>query len=146
MRGDDADGAAGARQAVELFHGADDIIHVLDDVKREHTVEGVIGERIGSAVQVAKNVGAAHRVPVDTDRTRLLVHTAADVQNSQFSRIAVFRHSSSTSTANPAWSRVMTSGGQSRIEFSPAPKTSSPRVNASSSTRLRISGARSRVC
>jgi hypothetical protein len=82
MRSDDTDSAAGARQAVELFHGADDIIHVLDDMKREDTVEAVVGEWVGSAVEVAEDVGAARRVAVNTNRARLLVPTAADVQNS----------------------------------------------------------------
>src|SRR4029077_16817192 len=98
-----------------------------------------VGERIGGAVEVAKDVGAAHRIPVNTDRARLVVHAADDVYNSQCARIAVFRHSSSTSTAKPAWSRVMTSGGQSRIEFSPAPRTSRPRAKATLSTRCRTS-------
>src|SRR6266436_4843170 len=121
MRGLDAHRAAGARQAVEFLHGRDHVVHVLDHMDRQHAVEAVIAERIRGAVAV------------DADGAGPLVDAAADIQRFYTSWIAIFRHSSSTSTAKAAWSRVITSGGHSRIEFSPAPSTSRPRSNASSS-------------
>src|SRR5713101_4220661 len=102
VRGFDAHGAAGACQPVKFFHRPDDVIHVLNDMNREHTIETVIGEGIRGEVEIAEDVGAAGGIAVDADRAGLLVNPAAYVQNSQFSRIAIFRHSSSTSTANPA--------------------------------------------
>src|SRR5690349_16721197 len=109
MRGLDAHRAAHARQAVELLHGANHVLHVLDNVNRQHAVEAVIAERIRGAVEVAQHVGAARGIAVDADGTGPLVDPAADIQRSYASRIAIFRHSSSTSTAKAAWSRVITS-------------------------------------
>src|SRR5712691_8208054 len=106
VRGLDAHRAAGARQAVELLHGSDYVVHMLDHMDRKHAVEAVIAEWIRGAIQIAQHVGAARRVAVDADGAGPLIDAAADVQRSQISWIAIFRHSSSTSTAKAAWSRV----------------------------------------
>src|SRR5439155_21128291 len=102
VRGLDAHRTAWARQAVELLHGADHVVHMLDHMDRKHAVEAVIAERIRGAVEIAQNVGAAGGIAVDADGARPLVDAAADVQRSYTSWIAIFRHSSSTSTAKAA--------------------------------------------
>src|SRR5208282_4594135 len=110
-------------EEVKLLHGSDHVVNVLDDVNRRHPVETVIAEGIRCAVEIAQDVGPARWIAVDADRARLFVDAAADVERSYVSWIVIFRHSSSTSTAKAAWSRVITSGGHSRMEFSPAPST-----------------------
>jgi hypothetical protein len=82
----DAHRAARPHQAVELFHGADDVRHVFDHVDGQQPVEGVIRKRIGKVVQIAKHVGAAGGIPIDTDGSGLLMNPAADVQDSRFGR------------------------------------------------------------
>jgi hypothetical protein len=81
VRGFDSHRAAGSRQAVEFFHGADDVIHVLDDMNREDPIEAVVGKWIRGSVEIAKDVGAAGGIAVDADHAWLLVNPAADVQN-----------------------------------------------------------------
>src|SRR5277367_4520798 len=110
---------------MEFLHGGDHVGHVLDHVDGAQLVERVIAERIGKAIEVDKNVGAGARVAIDSDRTRVLVDSAADVEGQ--ARPMFSRHSSSVSMAKSAWSRVRTSGGQRRMLLGPAPRTSRPR-------------------
>src|SRR5579872_244875 len=57
----------------------------------------------------------------------------------------VLRQSSMVRRAKSAWSRLMTSGGQSRTTFGPAPSIRRPRSKAIDTRRSRSSGARSFV-
>src|SRR5690348_6075088 len=109
VRGFDADGAARADQAMEFLHGADDIVHMLDDVNGGEAVEGAVGERIGEAIEVDENVGAAGGIPVDSNGTGLLMNPAADVEDSHPCCVASRRHCSNVWIAKSHWSRVMTS-------------------------------------
>ena len=60
-------------------------------------VEGTVGERIGEAVEIGQDVGAAGGIAVDSDGAGLLVNPAADVEHPHRFAIACFRHSSSVS-------------------------------------------------
>ncbi len=83
VRGLEAHGAAGAHQAVELLHGADHVVHVLDDVDGGEAVEGAVGEGVGETVEVGEHVGAAGGIAVDADGAGLFVDPAADVEDPQ---------------------------------------------------------------
>src|SRR6266404_3989877 len=98
----DAHATTRTNQAVEFLHDGDHIVEMFDHMNRDYAIEAVIREGIGSAIEVANDVSAACGVVIDADSTRLLANAAADVQNPQLSRRVVFRHSSSTSTANSA--------------------------------------------
>src|SRR5579863_3927794 len=74
--------AALAHQAMKLFHGADDVRYMLDDVNGLQRVKGTVAKRVGKAVELTQNIGPAGRVAIDADRARLLVDPAADVENS----------------------------------------------------------------
>src|SRR6185369_14837648 len=140
-----AHGAARPHQAVELLHGAYDIVHVLDHVDRGQAVERAVGKRVGEAVEVHQYVGAAGGIAVDADGAGLLVNPAADIERPHASAITCFKHASRVSSAKSHWSRVITSGGQSRTELSPAPSSRRPRSKASVTIRSRQSGAFSMV-
>ena len=75
-------GAAGTHQAVKLLHGADHVVHVLDDVDGGEPVEGAIGERVGEMVEVRQHIGTAGGIAIDSDGTGLLVDPAADIEDS----------------------------------------------------------------
>jgi hypothetical protein len=92
VRGLDPDAAAGAHQAVKFLHGPDHIGEVLDDVNGTQLVEGAVGERVGSVVEVAENVGAAVRIPVDADGTRVLIDAAADIKHFQLIHLDIILH------------------------------------------------------
>ena len=94
--GNDDDAAAGTNQAVKLLHRAKHVIDVLDDVNRTERVERTVGERVGKTVQLAEDVGAAPRVPVDADGTRLLVDAAADVEYAHGPTVVVSGHGSTS--------------------------------------------------
>src|SRR5256885_402280 len=98
----DAHAAARTYQAVEFLHGGDHIVKMFDHMNCDHAIEAVIGEWIGVVIEVANDVSTACGVVIDADSARLLANAAADVQNPQLSRRVIFRHSSSTSTANSA--------------------------------------------
>jgi len=89
------DRAAGPNQTVELLHGRDDVVQVLDDVDGGKAVEAGIGEGVRTVVEIDERVGTAVGIAVDADCSRLLVETAADVKDSQRRRRAGGEHSSS---------------------------------------------------
>src|SRR5206468_1880331 len=130
MRRLDAHRPALAHQAMELLHGANHVVDMLDYVNRRQPIERAVGERVRKAIEVGQNVGEARGIPVEPDRPGLLVNPAADVEDSHSRVVAAVRHSSRVSRAKSHWSRVTTSGGQRRIVLSPAPSTSTPRSNA----------------
>src|SRR5579862_997021 len=111
VRCDQEEAAAGSAQAMKLFHGADDVGDVLDDVDRAECVEGVVAERVRKTVEVAQHVGATARIAIDADGAGILVDAAAhvegrpDASGGGFARriySTSFRHSSSVSTAKSA--------------------------------------------
>jgi len=67
-------------------------------VDRGQSIKRTIGERIRESVEIGQDVGAAGGIPVQPDRSGLLVNPAADVQDPQL--LAVLRHSSRVSSAN----------------------------------------------
>src|SRR5947209_7837754 len=81
MRSNDEDSASLRGYAVELFHGAHHVGDVLDDMHGANGGKGGAPERIGETVQIADDVGAGGRIPIDADRTGIFIDTAADVQN-----------------------------------------------------------------
>jgi len=81
MRRDDHEPAAGREQAVKLFHGADDVRQVLDDVNGADLSKRVFAEREREMVEIGENVGPGVRVAIDTDGSRIFVDPAADVED-----------------------------------------------------------------
>ena len=98
--------AAGAQQPVKLFHCAHHVCYVLDNMHRANFIEAAVAKRIRKAIEIADYVRRRVRVPVNPDRTRILVYTAADVKDARFPDVAPAvsecRHSSSVSTAKSA--------------------------------------------
>src|SRR4051794_28576997 len=83
MRRLEADGAAGAHEAMELFHGADHVVHMFNDVDGGEAIEGTVGEGVRKPVELDEHVGAAGGIPVYSNGTGLLVNPAADVESHQ---------------------------------------------------------------
>jgi hypothetical protein len=52
---------------------------MFDHVDSQQAVEGIAGERVWQAVEIAQDVGSAGGIPVDPDGPGLLVNPAADV-------------------------------------------------------------------
>ena len=73
------DSAPGSNQPVKLLHGADYVVYVLDHMDRGQPVERTVGERVGKAIEVGQDVGAAVGIPVEPNGSGLLVNPAADV-------------------------------------------------------------------
>ena len=162
MRRHDHGPPARRKQPVKLFHRTDYVRHVLDDMNSPNLAECAIAKRKRIVVQVGYHICARVRIAVEANRARIFIDPAADVEDRKlvgsvgqtiaFCRLPLLsysrtaKHCSSVSMAKSAWSRLITSGGHSRILFAPAPKTSNPRSNAIFSSRSRISGARSFVC
>jgi hypothetical protein len=84
---------------------------MFDRVDGQQAVEGVIPKGVRQAVEIAENVGAAGRIPVDPDGSGLLVNPAADVQYSWSSRFARVGHSSRVSDVGPRWPLVTAGAG-----------------------------------
>ncbi len=62
-------------------------VHVFDHVDGGEAVEGTVGERVGKAVEIDQDVGAAGGIAVDSDGTGLLMNPAADVEGLHASAI-----------------------------------------------------------
>jgi len=86
--GFDADAASGADQAVEFFHGADDVCEVFYDVDGAEVIEGAVGEGVREMVEVAEDVGGAGGIEVDADCAGEFADSAADVEGSQGFRVS----------------------------------------------------------
>src|SRR5215471_10316179 len=87
MGGYDADGPVGPHEPVELLHGADYVLKVLDHMDRGQPVERAAGERIGKPVKVGQNIGAASGIPVNSNGAGLLAYPAADVESPHLPQI-----------------------------------------------------------
>jgi hypothetical protein len=83
MRGFDAHASARLHQTVELFHGANDVGEMFDDVDGAQAVKGAVGERVGEVVKFADHVGGTGGVEVDAEGARVLANAAADVESSR---------------------------------------------------------------
>lgn len=110
VRGDDENPAARSKQPVELFHSADDVTHVLNDVNGANFGERGIFEGKRKAVEVGDDIGVRVAVTIDPDCAGVLIDSAADVEDGQAGsgsvagshpEIAV-RHSSSVEIAKSA--------------------------------------------
>jgi len=66
---------------VKLFHGADHILDVLNDMDGPDLCERAVAKRVREAVEVGEDVGAAGRIAVDADGARELVDAAPYVEN-----------------------------------------------------------------
>ena len=73
VRGDDDDFAAGLGEPVELFHGADDIGGVLEEVDSPDLPKCVIAEGERDVIEIGNDVGARMWIAVDTKRAGVLV-------------------------------------------------------------------------
>src|SRR5258708_7908365 len=63
VRGFDPDDAARAHQAMELLHGANHVVHMLDYVNGRQPVERTIGKRVRESIQIGQHVRAAGGIP-----------------------------------------------------------------------------------
>src|SRR5579872_4025577 len=66
--------------AMKFLHGGDHVRDMLDDMDGAHARERIVAKRIRKAVEIADDVGAAARIPVDADGAGIFVDAAADVQ------------------------------------------------------------------
>jgi hypothetical protein len=66
---------------MELFHGADHIRYVFDDVRGSDLAEGAVAEREWEMIQVRDYVGPCMPVPIQAYGAGVLVEAAADVEN-----------------------------------------------------------------
>src|SRR5208283_671417 len=69
------------QDAMEFFHGADDVGKMLDHVYGAYGIERVIAEGIREMVQLAEHVGLGARIAVDPDGSWELVDAAAHVEH-----------------------------------------------------------------
>ena len=81
MRGHDDGAAAGCEQAVELFHGADHVRDVFDQVYGANLNEGAVAKREWKVIEVGDDVGARVEIAIYSDRAGIFVYAAADVQD-----------------------------------------------------------------
>ena len=81
MRRNDDCAPARRKQPVELLHGPDHVRYVLNDMNRPQFPESAIAERERELVQIGYDIGARVPVAIDTNRTRILVNSAADIQD-----------------------------------------------------------------
>jgi len=72
--------SAGFGDAVDLFHRADDVVHVLDHVLAVHEVELFGGQRPRRAVQIVNDVGLGFRGKVEADRSGDLHVATAQIE------------------------------------------------------------------
>ena len=86
VRGNDNHSASVCQQAVELFHGADDVADVFDDVHGADFAKAGVGEGKRKLVEIGDDVGAGFRIPVESDGAGIFVDAAANVQYRQLPR------------------------------------------------------------
>ena len=101
VRSRDKNFPAIAQQPVKLLYGANDIGNMLDDMNRVHLIECSVNERIRKLVEIAENIRPCAGNPIDPNRARILIQTAADVENAR-SLTNADRHLSSVSTVGRA--------------------------------------------
>ena len=89
VRSKNDDATAASEQAVKLFHGANDIADMLNDVHGPHFAKGAVREWEGELIQVGDDVCSGVQIPINADRTRILVIAAADIQNTHGSSVAM---------------------------------------------------------
>ena len=78
---DNEDPAGRPNDAMELLHRADHVREMLDDVNGPKRLEGIIAERIRESIEVADDIGARARIPIDSDSAGVFVDAAADVES-----------------------------------------------------------------
>lgn len=94
---------AGAQKPVKLFHRADHVCNVFDDVYGTYVVEGSVAKRVRKVVEVAEHIRSSSGDAVDPDRARKFVYPAPDIEDTPFgSLLRIARHSSSVSMAKSA--------------------------------------------
>src|SRR5277367_867964 len=83
MRSGDENGAPGFGDAVEFFHGGDDVRDVFDDVFGAELVEGIVAEGQAAVVQMAENIGGGGWIHIEADGAGIFCWTAAYVENAR---------------------------------------------------------------
>jgi hypothetical protein len=68
---------------VEFFHQSDYIGDVLDDVNRPDFPERTIAQWEWKLIEIRDNVGARVRIAIETDRARILVNAAPNIEYRQ---------------------------------------------------------------
>jgi len=71
---------------VELFHRANNVGDVLDDVDGAKLAERAIAEGKRKVVEIGNYIGAGVRVAVKTDRSWIFIDAAADVEHRKDAR------------------------------------------------------------
>ena len=75
--------ATGCQQPVELFHGADDVSHVFDQVNRTNLSEHAVAEREREMIQIRDHIGPGAWIPIQAYSAGLFIEPAADIENRQ---------------------------------------------------------------
>src|SRR5271155_5700031 len=83
MRSGDENGAPGLGDAVEFFHGRDDVGDVFDDVFGAELVERIIAEGQAAVVEMAEDIGGGGWIHIEADRAGIFCWTAANVENAR---------------------------------------------------------------
>jgi hypothetical protein len=68
MRNDDLHDRAGAADPVDLLEHGDDVIEMLEDVVRDHLIEGAVGERPWVHVQIVHDIRVGGSQAVEMHR------------------------------------------------------------------------------
>lgn len=89
---------------MEFFDRADHVADMFDDMHGADMVEGRVCEWVGPAIDIDEHVGGGTSDTIDSESARVLVDSAAYVEDAVEvrSRTRTRRHSSSVSTAKSA--------------------------------------------
>ncbi len=64
---------------MELFHQADDVSNVLNDVNGPHFAERIVAKRKRDMVEVGDHIGGGVRISIQADRAGIFLDAAADI-------------------------------------------------------------------
>lgn len=79
-RGDDYP-AARRQQPIELFHGADDVANMFDDMNGANFAERAITERERVVVEIGNHIGVGVRIAIKANGARVLINPASNIQD-----------------------------------------------------------------
>lgn len=81
MRRDDYRAAPRREQPMELFHGANDVRDVFDDMNCADLAERVIGKWKREMIEIRDDVSTRIQVAIKADCTGTLIYSAADIED-----------------------------------------------------------------
>ncbi len=81
VRSDDDRAAARCEETVELLHRANHVGYVFDDMDCPHFAKRAVSEWKRVLVEIRNYIGASMLVTIDSDRARILVNSAAHIED-----------------------------------------------------------------